>query len=192
MGRIVVSENVSLDGVIQDPNGDEGYIHGGWFAQIADADREAWAEAAFEEALNAQALLFGRRSYQFFAALWPFRSGQFAERLNNMPKYVVSSTLSNCEWNNSTILKGNVVTAVSDLKREFSGDIVVYASFKLVHTLIEHDLIDEFRMTIYPFVLGTGERLFDETSDKKPLRLLDSRTIGAGLAHLAYELARDA
>lgn len=192
MGRIVVSENVSLDGVIQDPNGDEGYIHGGWFAQISEADREAWAEVAFEEASNAQALLLGRRSYQFFAAIWPFRSGQFAERLNSMPKYVVSSTLSNCEWNNSTILKGNVVTAVSDLKREFSGDIVVYASFKLVHTLIEHDLIDELRMTIYPFVLGTGERLFDETGDKKPLRLLDSRTVGAGLAHLAYEFARDA
>ena len=192
MGKIVISENVSLDGVIQDPAGDEGFRLGGWFGQIGDKDREAWAKVELDEALGAEALLLGRRSYEWFAARWPSRSGELADRLNSLPKYVVSSTLEDPAWNNSTVLKGDVVNEVSKLKQELDGDIVVYASCQLVRTLIEHDLVDELRLMIFPVVLGAGERLFGETSDKKPLRLVDTRTVGDGLAFLTYEPVRDA
>jgi dihydrofolate reductase len=185
MGKIVISENVSLDGVIEDPTGDEGFRHGGWFNQIGDKDREEWAKVETDEALGTQALLLGRRSYEFFAARWPSRHGEWADRLNSLPKYVVSSTLDDPDWNNSTVLKGDVVNEVSKLKQELEGDIVVYASRQLVRTLMEHDLVDELRLTVYPVVLGAGERLFGETSDKKPMRLLDIRTVGDGLAYLS-------
>jgi dihydrofolate reductase len=192
MGKIVVSENVTLDGVIQDPTGEEGSRLGGWFDQMSDKDREAWAKVEFEEALGAEALLLGARSYEYFAARWASRSGEWADRLNALPKYVVSSTLSDLEWNNSTVLRGGVVDEVGKLKRRIGGDIVVYASGQLVHTLMEHDLVDELRLTVHPFVLGTGERLFGETSDRKPVRLVDTGTIGDGLAFVIYELVRDA
>jgi dihydrofolate reductase len=192
MGKIVISENVSLDGVVQDPTGDEGFRHGGWFGQIGDKDREAWAKVELDEALGAEAQLLGRRSYEFFAARWPSRSGEWADRLNSMPKYVVSSTLEDPDWNNSMVLKGDVVNEVSKLKRELDGEIVVYASRQLVRTLMEHDLVDELRLMVYPVVLGAGERLFGETSDKKSARLLDTRTVGDGLAYLTYELVRTA
>jgi dihydrofolate reductase len=192
MGKIVVSENVSLDGVVQDPTGEEGFRHGGWFNQIGDKDREGWAKVGFEEALGAEALLLGRRSDEWLAARWLSRTGEWADRLNSLPKYVVSSTLQEAKWTNSTVLKGDVVTEVSKLKQELAGDIVVAASIQLVHTLIEHDLVDELRLMIYPVVLGAGERLFGETSDKKPIRLLDSRTVGDSLAFLTYEIVRDA
>lgn len=192
MGKIVISENVSLDGVIQDPTGEEGFRLGGWFGQVGDKDREEWAKVELDEALGAEALLLGRRSYEFFAARWPSRSGEWADRLNSLPKYVVSSTLANPNWNNSTVLKGDVVNEISKLKQRENGNIVVYASGQLVHTLIEHDLVDELRLMIYPFVLGTGARLFGETSDKKPMRLADTRTVGDGLAFLTYQPVRDA
>jgi dihydrofolate reductase len=192
MGKIVISENVSLDGVVQDPTGEEGFRQGGWFSQIGDKDREAWANVELDEALGAEAQLLGRRSYEFFAARWPSRSGEWADRLNSMPKYVVSSTLVDPDWNNSTVLKGDVVNEVSKLKQELDGEIVVYASRQLVRTLMEHDLVDELRLMLYPFVLGAGERLFGETSDKKPVRLLSTRTVGDGLAYLTYELVRQA
>jgi dihydrofolate reductase len=192
MGKIVISENVSLDGVIQDPTGEEGFRLGGWFAQIGDKDREAWAQVELDEALGAEALLLGRRSYEFFAARWASRSGEWADRLNSLPKYVVSSTLEDPDWNNSTVLTGDVVNEVSKLKQRVNGDIVVYASGQLAHTLIEHDLVDELRLMIYPFVLGAGERLFGETSDKKPMRLVNTRTVGDGLAFLTYQPVRDA
>ena len=192
MGKIVVSENVSLDGVVQDPNGEEGFKHGGWFEQIGDKDREQWAKVGLDEALGADALLLGRRSYEFLAARWPSRSGEWADKLNSLPKYVVSSTLVDPDWNNSTVLKGEVVGEVSKLKHEIQGEIVVAASRQLVHTLMEHDLVDELRLMIYPVVLGVGERLFGETSDKKPIRLLDSHTVGDSLAYLTYELVREA
>jgi dihydrofolate reductase len=192
MGKIVISENVSLDGVIQDPTGEEGFRFGGWFGQIGDKDREAWTKVEFEEALGAEALLLGRRSYEYFAVRWASRSGDLADRLNSLPKYVVSSTLEDPEWNNSMVLKGDVVNEVSKLKERVNGDIVVYASGQLVHTLMEHDLVDELRLMIYPFVLGAGERLFGETSDKKPIRLVDTRTVGDGLALLTYQPVRDA
>jgi dihydrofolate reductase len=192
MGKIIVSENVSLDGVVQDPTGEEGFRFGGWFGQVEDKDREAWAKIELDEALGAEALLLGRRSDEWFAARWLSRSGEWADRLNSLPKYVVSSTLEEPKWSNSTVLKGDVVNEVSKLKRELDGDIVVYASTQLVHTLMEHDLIDELRLTIYPFVLGAGERLFGETSDKKPMRLVHAQTVGDSLAFLTYQPVRDA
>jgi dihydrofolate reductase len=192
MGKIVVSENVSLDGVVQDPTGDEGFRHGGWFSQIGDKDREAWARVELDEVLGAEAQLLGRRSYEFFAARWPSRSGELADRLNSMPKYVVSSTLVDPDWNNSTVLQGDVVNEVSKLKQELDGEIVVYASRQLVRTLMEHDLVDQLRLMVYPVVLGAGERLFGDTSDKKSMRLLDTRTVGDGLAYLTYQHIRQA
>ena len=192
MGKIVISENVSLDGVIQDPTGEEGFRLGGWFGQIGDKDREAWAQVELDEALGTEALLLGRRSYEWFAARWASRSGEWADRLNSLPKYVVSSTLEDPDWHNSTVLKGDAVNEVSKLKQRVNGDIVVYASGQLVHTLIEHDLVDELRLMIYPFVLGAGERLFGETSDQKPMRLVDTRPVGDGLAFLTYQPVRDA
>src|SRR5437879_3988330 len=169
MGKIVVSDNVSLDGVIQDPAGDEGFRVGGWVGQIKD--REEVNKVTLEEALGTEALLLGRRSYEWFAARWPSRSGELADRLNSLPKYVVSSTLKDPDWNNSTVLKGDVVNEVSKLKQKLNGEIVVLASFQLVRTLMEHDLVDELRLKIYPVVLGAGERLFGQASDKKLMRL---------------------
>jgi dihydrofolate reductase len=192
MGKIVISENVSLDGVVQDPTGEEGFRHGGWFGQVGDKDREEWAKVEFEEALGAEALLLGRRSDEYFGTRWTGRGGEWADRLNGLPKYVVSSTLVNPEWSNSTVIKGDVVNEVSKLKQELDGEIVVYASRQLVHTLMEHDLVDELRLMVYPFVLGAGERLFGETSDKKSIRPLDTRIVGDSLVYLTYELVRDA
>ncbi len=197
MGRIIVSENVSLDGVVQDPTGEEGFRHGGWFLQMGDKDREEWAKVELDEALGAEALLLGRRSDEYFAVRWLSRSGEWADRLNSLPKYVVSSTLEEPKWSNSTVfkgavLKGDVVTEVSKLKQELAGDIVVYASTPLVHTLMEHDLVDELRLTVFPVVLGAGERLFGETSDKKPMRLVKTQTLGDSLAFLTYERVRAA
>ena len=192
MGKIIVSENVSLDGVVQDPTGDEGFRHGGWFTQIGDRNREAFAKVEYDEALGTEALLLGRRSDEWFAARWAGRGGEWADRLNSLPKYVVSSTLAEPRWNNSTVLKGDVVTEVATLKRKLDGEIVVYASCQLVRTLMEHDLVDELRLMVYPVVLGAGERLFGETGNKKSMRLIDTRTVGDGLAYLTYETVRDA
>jgi dihydrofolate reductase len=189
MGKIIISDNVSLDGVIQDPAGDEGFSRGGWVGLIKD--HPELGKLALDEALGAEALLLGRRSYEWLAARWPSRSGELADRFNGMPKYVVSSTLEEPDWNNSTVLKGDVVNEVAKLKHELEGEIVVPASFQLVHTLIEHGLVDELRLKIFPVVLGAGERLFDETSDKKPMRLLDTQTLGDGVAFLTYELVRE-
>jgi dihydrofolate reductase len=190
MGRIVMSENVSLDGVVQDPAGDEGFRLGGWVGKIQD--REDLYKATLDEALGAEALLLGRRSYEWLAARWPSRTGELADRLNSLPKYVVSSTLEHPAWNNSTVLKGDVVSEVSTLKQELNGEIVVPASFQVLRTLIDHDLVDELRLKIFPVVLGAGERLFGETSDKKPLRLVDTQTLDDGVAFLTYTSDRDA
>jgi dihydrofolate reductase len=194
MGRIVMSgpQNVSLDGVVQDPDGKEGFGLGGWFVQFGGKDLEDWNRVALADALRAEAWLLGRRSYEFFGERWRPRKGELADRLNSMPKYVVSSTLDDPEWNNSTVLKGNVVIEVSKLKQELDGEIVVPASYKLGRTLIEHNLVDELRLVVFPVVLGAGERLFGETGNNKPMRLLDTRTIGDGLAYLTYEFVREA
>jgi dihydrofolate reductase len=147
---------------------------------------------AREEALGAEAWLLGRRSYEFFGARWRPRSGELADRLNSMPKYVVSSTLEDPDWNNTTVLNGDVVTEASKLKGELHGEIVVPASYQLGRTLIEHDLVDELRLVVFPVVLGAGERLFDETTGKKPMRLIDIKTIGDGLVFVRYQLVRNA
>ncbi len=188
MGKIVISTNVSLDGVVQDPDGEEGFRRGGWFTEFGGKDLAAWAELETAEALRMEALLLGRRSDEWFAKRWLGRAGDWGDRLNSLPKYVVSSTLEDPKWTNVTVLKGDVVSEVSKLKQELGGEIVVYASYQLGRTLIEHDLVDELRLVIYPVVLGAGERLFGETSNTKPMRLLSTRTLGDGLAFLTYEM----
>src|SRR3954463_7689924 len=193
MGKIVMSgpQNVSLDGVVQDPDGKEGFELGGWFGEFGGEDLAAWNQVALEEALGAEAWLLGRRSYEFFGMRWRPRSGELADRLNSMPKYVVSSTLEDPDWSNSTVLGGDIVTEVTKLKQELDGEIVVPASYQLGRTLIEHDLVDELRLVVFPVVLGSGERLFGETGDQKPRRLVEARAIGAGLVHLTYEFVRE-
>jgi dihydrofolate reductase len=194
MGKLVLGgpQNASLDGVVQDPDGKEGFRLGGWFVQFGGEDLGEWNKFALAEALGAEAWLLGRRSYEFFGARWRPRSGELADRLNSMPKYVVSSTLVSPEWTNATVLEGDVVTEVSKLKHELDGEIVVPASYQLGRTLIEHDLVDELRLVVFPVVLGAGERLFGESGDKKPMRLVESRAIGDGLVHLTYEFVRGA
>ena len=190
MGKIVISENVSLDGVIEDPTGAEGLSVGGWFWET---DRGQDGEKfTLDKTLGTEALLLGRRSYEFFAATWRSRGGELADKMNSVPKYVVSSTLEDPDWNNSTALKGDVVDEVSKLKQKLTGEIVVLGSPQLARTLIEHDLVDELRLMVYPVVLGAGARLFGQTSDKKPMRLLDTQTVGDGIAILTYERVRDA
>jgi dihydrofolate reductase len=190
MGRIVVSENVSLDGVIQDPAGVEGFRLGGWVGRIGSQGREEAAKVALDEALGADAFLLGRRSYEFLAGRWPSRSGPLADRLNSLPKYVVSSTLEAPVWNNTTVLKGDVIGEVSRVRRETDGEIVVAASFQLWHTLMKHDLVDELRLMIYPVVLGAGDRLFAADSGKKLMRLVNARPVD-DLALLTYVTVRE-
>jgi len=187
MGRIVVTEFISLDGVIEAPGGGEKFKHAGWtfkFNRGADGDK-----FKLDEMLSSAALLLGRVTYEGFAAAWPSRDGEFADKFNSMPKYVVSSTLTKPTWNNSTVLKGDVVDQVSGLKQKQDGNIVVHGSAMLVQTLLEHDLVDELRLMVFPVVLGTGKRLFGETSDRKTLRLTDSKVVGDGVAIFTYEPA---
>ena len=190
MGKIVISENVTVDGVVQDPAGAEGFGRGGWVGRVGERGREGAAKVLLDEALGAEAQLFGRRTYEFLAARWPSRSGELADRLNEMPKYVVSSTLRDPDWNNSTVLAGEVRQEVSRLKEELDGEIVVAGSIRLVRTLMENDLVDELRLMIYPVVLGAGERLFVQTSEQRPVRLLETRTVD-DLAYLTYESIED-
>ena len=189
MGRIVATEFVSLDGVMEDPKRSEGFEHKGWTFQISRGDEGD--KFKLDEALQSNALLLGRVTYQGFAAAWPSREGEFADKFNSMPKYVVSSTLREAPWNNSTVVNGDVVGKVAALKQEVDGDIVIHGSAQLVQTLIEHDLVDELRLMVFPVVLGTGKRLFGKTTGKKPLRLVDTKTVGDGVAILTYEPARE-
>jgi dihydrofolate reductase len=190
MGKIVISENVTIDGVVEDPAGVAGFRLGGWFFET---DRgEDGEKYTLDKTLATDALLLGRRSYEFFAATWSSRGGELADKLNSVPKYVVSSTLGDPDWSNSTVLKGDVVDEVSKLRQELDGEIVVLGSPQLARTLIEHDLVDELRLMVYPVVLGAGARLFGETSDKRPMRLVDTQNVGAGIAILTYEPLQDA
>jgi dihydrofolate reductase len=190
VGRIVVTEFVSLDGVMEAPGGGEDFKHAGWTFEIERGDEGD--KFKLDETLSSEALLLGRKTYEGFAAAWPSRTDEvgFADKFNSMPKYVVSSTLENPEWNNTTVLKGDPVEEVSKLRQRPGGDIVVHGSAQLVQTLLEHDLVDELRLMIFPVVLGTGKRLFGETSDKKRLRLTDSKTVGDGITTCIYEPAR--
>jgi dihydrofolate reductase len=187
MGKIVISTNISLDGVVQDPDGKEGFTRGGWFARAGGDDLKEWGKILFAEALGTEALLLGRRSDAWFASRWSSRTGEWANRLNGLPKYVVSATLDQAAWGNGTVLKADLVAEVSRLKRELAGNIVVYASYQLGRALLEHDLVDELRLFVYPVVVGDGERLFGETSDMKPMRLARTRTVGENLLFLTYE-----
>jgi dihydrofolate reductase len=187
MGKIVITTNATLDGVVQDPDGVEGFRLGGWFHQFGAGDLEEWTRVETDEALGAEALLLGRRSDEWFGTRWASRGGVFADRLNSLPKYVVSSTLEHPVWTNSTVLKGDVVDEVSKLKQEVDGEILVYASYQLGRTLLDSDLVDELRLVVFPVVLGAGERLFGESGVTTPMRLLNSRTIGDGLAFLTYQ-----
>jgi len=192
MGKIVVSTNASLDGVVQDPDGREGFRLGGWFARFGGKDLEPWARVFFEEALGTDALLLGRNSDEWFAERWLSRDDEWAVRLNDLPKYVVSSTIEHPRWGNGTVLRGDVVDEVSRLKQDVDGEIVVYASYQLARTLIDNDLVDELRLVVFPVVLGGGQRLFGETGDQKPMRLVGTTTIGDGLTRLTYELGHAA
>ena len=185
MGRIVVTEFVSLDGVMEAPGGGESYKHAGWTFRI-DRGKEG-DKFKLNETLNSEALLLGRVTYEGFAAAWPSKTNEFADKFNSMPKYVVSSTLEKADWNNSTVLKGDVVEEVSKLRQRLDGEIVVHGSARLVQTLIECDLVDELRLMIFPVVLGSGKRLFGNTTDKKRLRLADSKTVGDGITLLIFQ-----
>jgi len=182
--RIVLIDNVSLDGVIQDPAGDEGFARGGWVGLIKD--RVELNELALDDALGAGAFLMGRQTYDWFAARWPSRSGALAERLNAMPKYVLSSTADQLAWTNTTVLRGDALEAVSRLRLEIAGDIMVPASVRLARALLEADLVDELRLKVFPVVIGLGERLFGETSGTRGLRLVETRTIDGDTAYLRY------
>jgi dihydrofolate reductase len=187
MATLVVSENVCLDGSIQDPIGEDGFERGGWFTQLSTEDYEAWGKVEYDEALGADALLLGRRTDHFFARTWNTREGAWAERLRSIPKYVVSSTLDVPEWVGGTVLRGDLVDEVARLKEEYEREVVVYGSAQLVRTLLDHDLVDEIRLTVHPFVLGAGERIFDGLAARKGLRVLSAGTIGTNLVHLVYE-----
>jgi dihydrofolate reductase len=190
MGKIVVTEFVSLDGVMEDPGGAEDFKYGGWSFKISRG--EEGDQLKLDEAYASDALLLGRKTYEGFAAAWPSREGDFADKFNNMPKYVVSSTLKDPDWNNSTVLDGDLADEVAKLRQELDGDIVVHGSAQLVQALIEDGLVDELRLMVFPVVLGAGKRLFGETSDKQRLRLSDSKTVGDGVLVLTYERAATA
>jgi dihydrofolate reductase len=187
MGKIVISTNATLDGVVQDPDGAEGFALGGWFGQYGGQDLEQWQKVSLAEALGAEALLLGRRTDDWFATRWITRTGEWADRLNSLPKYIVSATIDEPRWGNATVLRGEVVSEVAKLKRELAGEIVVYASYQLGRTLLEHGLVDELRLTVFPVALGAGERLFGDS--RTPMRLVSAQTIGDGLAHLTYQVA---
>lgn len=183
MGRIVVTEFISLDGVVEDPGGAESFKHSGWSFQIDRGDGDAYK---LEETLATDALLLGRVTYEGFAEAWPSRDGEFADKLNAIPKYIVSSTLEQPEWNNSTVLDGDLASNVATLKERYDGDVVVHGSAQLVQGLIEQDLVDELHLMVFPVLLGSGKRLFGDTSDLKRLELVDTKTVGDGVLILTY------
>ena len=187
MGRIVVTEFVSLDGVMEDPGGSEDFKYGGWTFEIPRG--EEGDRFKLDETMASEALLLGRVTYEGFANAWPTRDGEFADKFNSMPKYVVSSTLEDPEWTNTTVLEGDLADEVAKLKEQHEGDIVVHGSMQLVEALLENDLVDELRLMVFPVVLGSGRRLFGTTSDKKPLKLSDTKVVGDGVAILVYERA---
>src|SRR5215210_4623238 len=190
MGRIVVTEFISLDGVVEDPGGSEDFKYGGWSFEFDRGD--AGNQFKLDETMDSAALLLGRRTYEGFAEAWPSREGEFADKFNSMPKYVVSSTLQDPQWTNSTVLGGNVAEDVAKLKEREDGDVVVHGSVQLVQELLERDLVDELRLMVFPVVLGRGKRLFGETSDKKTLKLTDSKSVGDGVAILTFQPAGSA
>jgi dihydrofolate reductase len=190
MGKVVVSQFITLDGVVEDPGGAEDFDRRGWAFEF---DRGSEGDQfKYEELMASGVLLLGRVTYEGFAAAWPKREGEFADKFNNMPKYVVSTTLTDPEWNNSTVISDDVAEAVAALKRDVEGDILVNGSVQLVQTLIEHDLVDEYRLMVFPTVLGAGKRLFGETTDPVALRLVDAKPAGETLILIYEPSAKDA
>lgn len=193
MGRIIVHENVSVDGVMEDPTGDEGHKNGGWFNRMPDDVRALWTEIEVQEARESAAWLVGRRTYAWFAERWADRPGEWADRLREVPKYVLSSTMPDApEWANSSVLKGDPVAEAARVRESVDGDVVVYGSRPLAQMLLDHDLVDELRLMTHPFVVGTGERLFRDTGDLRQLRPAGVRDIGGYLALLTYRPVRGA
>jgi dihydrofolate reductase len=184
MGRIVVTEFLSLDGVMEDPGGSESFKHGGWTFEISTGDDGL--QFKVDETMNSDAMLLGRVTYEGFAEAWPEREGEFAERFNTMPKYVVSSTLREPTWTNTTVLNSDLPSAVTRVREENGGDVVVHGSAQLVQGLLEADLVDELRLMVFPVVLGSGKRLFGAADDKKRLKLTDTKVVGDGVAILTY------
>jgi dihydrofolate reductase len=189
MGRIVVTEFVSLDGVMEDPGGSEDFEHGGWSFEISRG--EEGDKFKLDETMETEALLLGRVTYEGFAEAWPSREGEFADKFNNMPKYVVSSTMDEAEWSNSTVLEGDLAEAVTKIRDQHDVDIAVHGSAQLAQALLDNDLVDELRLMVFPVVLGSGKRFFGETSGKKPLELADSKMVGDGVAILVYRPGTD-
>jgi dihydrofolate reductase len=184
MGKIVITEFISLDGVVEDPGGSEDFKYGGWSFELSRGDEGD--KFKVDETMGSDALLLGRKTYEGFADAWPKRDGEFADKFNNMPKYVVSSTLTDPEWSNSIVVDGDLADAVAKIRAEHEGDIVVHGSAQLSQALLEQDLVDELRLMVYPVVLGAGKRLFGETSDKKTLKLVESQPVGDGVVILVY------
>jgi dihydrofolate reductase len=184
MRKVVVSVFVTLDGVMEDPGGAESFKHGGWTFEISRGDEGD--KFKLDEAFSSEALLLGRATYEGFAEAWPSREGEFADKFNTMPKYVVSSTIDQPEWTNTTVLEGDLAGEVAKIKQAHDGDVVVHGSARLAQALLEHDLVDELRLMVYPVVLGSGKRLFGDTSDRKALQLVDSKTVGDGVTILTY------
>jgi dihydrofolate reductase len=188
MGKVVVSQFISLDGVVEDPGGAEGFDRGGWAFNLGPEG----GKFKLDEVMASEALLLRRVTYEGFAEAWPSRSGDFADKFNGMPKYVVSRTLKDPEWNNSRVIDGDVAEAVSELKRDLDGDILVNGSVRLVQTLMEHDLIDEYRLMVFPTILGAGKRLFGETGDAAALRLVEAKPADETLILIYEPSAKDA
>ena len=187
MGKIVITEFVSLDGVMEGPGGDDDFVRGAWSFEFDRGDEGNQFKA--DETMDADALLLGRRTYEGFAAAWPSREGEFADKFNNMPKYVVSSTLKDPDWTNTTVVSGELEEEIARLKDEVDGDLIVHGSAQLAAALIEAELVDELRLMVFPVVLGTGKRLFGETSDSRKLKLTRSDAVGDGVLLLVYERA---
>ena len=190
MGKVIVSQFITLDGVVEDPGGSEEFDRGGWafnFDRGPEGDK-----FKLDEVMGSEALLLGRVTYEGFAEAWPSRSGGFADKFNSMPKYVVSTTLKDPEWNNSTVIDGDVAEGLAELKQRVDGDILVNGSVQLVQALAEHDLVDEYRLMVFPTILGAGKRLFGETSDAAALRLVDAKPAGETLILIYEPRARDA
>ena len=189
MGRIIVTEFVSLDGVMEDPGGSEDFKYGGWSFEFSRGDDGD--QFKLDETRESEALLLGRVTYEGFAKAWPTRTGEFADKFNTMPKYVVSSKLKQPTWRNTTVLTGDVGEEVSNLKQKLEGNIVVHGSAQLAQSLLEHDLVDELRLMVFPVVLGTGKKFFGSVSDKKPLQLAEVKTVGDGVAILIYRKSEE-
>ena len=184
MGKLVVTEYISLDGVIEAPGGGEDFVHAGWTFRITRGpEGDAFK---LDETRNSDALLFGRVTYEGMAAVWPQMDGEFADLFNNLPKFVVSDTLSDASWNNTEVLTGDLRANIENVKGRFAGDIVVHGSARLVQALLELDLVDELRLMLFPIVLGSGKRLFADANSAKRLGLTSSTTVGDGIAVLTY------